>query len=103
MSINLCVLLWANDGGHRELVDYEDAVLALLPDAGGRVVQRVRTQGEPTVQPYEVHLLEFPSEQALDAYMQDPRRLALHDRRDRAIARTEILRVDPAEPITAHH
>ena len=74
MSVNLCVLLWASRGpsrrprrvrGHR----------ARVP-AGPRcaVLQRVRTQGQPTDQPYEVHVLEFPSEEALDAYLQDPRR-----------------------------
>ena len=95
MSVNLCVLLWATADGHTDLVAYEDAVLALLPDHGAQVLQRVRTQGEPTDQPYEVHLLEFPSEEALDEYLRDPRRLAIADQRDRAIARTEILRVDP--------
>ena len=95
MRVNLCVLLWATDGGHIDLVAYEDAVLALLPEHGARVLQRVRTHDAPTDQPYEVHLLEFPSEQALDAYLGDPRRLAFASQRDRAIARTEILRVEP--------
>ena len=67
MSVNLCVLLWATADGHADLVAYEDAVLALLPDHGAQVLQRVRTHGQPTDQPYEVHLLEFPSEAALDA------------------------------------
>ena len=36
MTITLCVLLWATDGGHDELVAYEDDVLELLPDHGAR-------------------------------------------------------------------
>ena len=95
MSVTLCVLLWANEGGHEDLVAYEDTVLGFLPDHDARVVQRVRTQGQPLDQPYEVHVLEFASEEALDAYLQDPRRLALAEQRDRAIARSEILRVEP--------
>ncbi len=39
-------------------------------------------------------MLEFPSEEALEAYLADPRRAALADRRERAVARTEVLRVD---------
>jgi hypothetical protein len=41
-----------------------------------------------------VHLLEFPSEVALDAYMTDPERLALSQLRERAIARTALIRVE---------
>ncbi len=95
MTITLCVLLWANEGGHEDLVAYEDAVLALMPDHDARVIQRVRTQGEPLDEPYEVHVLEFPNDEALDAYLADPRRIARADDRDRAIARSEILRVEP--------
>jgi hypothetical protein len=95
MTITLCVLLWANEGGHEDLVAYEDAVLELLPDHDARVVQRVRTEGEPLDQPYEVHVLEFASERSFDAYLADPRRLALSEQRDRAITRSEILRVSP--------
>jgi hypothetical protein len=39
-----------------------------------------------------MHVLEFASEVALDAYMHDERRLALAAERDRAIARTQVIR-----------
>jgi uncharacterized protein (DUF1330 family) len=90
--VMLCVLLWANDGERERLVAYEDAVLALLADHGGRVLQRLRTPGGSD-EPLEIHVLEFPSEAALEAYMQDDRRVALADDRTRAIARTDVLRV----------
>jgi hypothetical protein len=91
--LTLCVLLYAVPGAEPELVAYEDQVLGLLPAHGASVRARVRAQ-EPGDGPYEVHLLEFPDEQALDAYMGDPARVARADQRDRAIARTEVLRVD---------
>lgn len=93
MALTLLVQLWAVAGGEQLLVDYEDQVLRLLPGHGARVLQRVRSQ-EPSDGPFEAHLLEFPSEAALDQYMADPSRLALSELRDRAIARTELLRVD---------
>jgi len=37
---------------------------------------------------------EFPSEPALQAYLDDDRRTALATERDHAIARTEVLRVE---------
>jgi uncharacterized protein (DUF1330 family) len=89
----LCVLLWARDGEEVTLVEYEDRVLALLPEHGARVQQRVRSDGADGA-PLEVHLLEFPSEAALDAYMADERRVALSALRERGIARTQVLRVE---------
>jgi uncharacterized protein (DUF1330 family) len=53
---------------------------------------------EPGDGPHEVHLLEFPSESALDAYLQDPARLALAEQRDAAIASTQLLRVSVVSP-----
>jgi hypothetical protein len=93
----LCVLLTAHPGCVADLAGYEDRVLALLPGHGARVVQRLWVE-DPGDGPHEVHLLEFPSDAALDAYLADPARLALADQRDRAIARTEILRVADADP-----
>jgi len=93
MVVTLCVLCWARDGCAAELVAYEDRVLALVPDHGGRVLQRARTAGERG-EPLEVHLLQFPSEAALDAYLGDERRAALAADREAAIDRTQILRVE---------
>jgi uncharacterized protein (DUF1330 family) len=93
MTVTLCVLLWPRRGRAAELVDYEDRVLRLLPDHGARVVQRARTAGDPS-EPLEVHVLEFPSQQALDDYMGDERRTALAGARDLAVERTQVLRVD---------
>ena len=91
--LTLCVLLWAHPGAEETLTSYEDQVLALVPDHGGRVIQRARSSGAGGY-PLEVHLLEFPSPQALDAYVADSRRQALAGDRDRAIAKTEVIEVD---------
>ena len=91
--VTLCVLLDAVPGRESELAEYEDGVLALLPDHGARLVQRVRAV-DPTTAPLEVQLIEFPSDAALEAYLADPRRAALADQRERAVDRTEMLRVD---------
>ncbi len=93
MTVTLCVLLWAREGREADLISYEDRVLQLLPDHGGRILQRARAAGQPG-QPLEVHLVQFPSEDALASYMSDERRGALSGHRDLAIERTEVLRVD---------
>jgi uncharacterized protein (DUF1330 family) len=91
-AVTLCVLLWAHEGQQHALVAYEDAVLQLVAAHGGRVMQRARTDGTDGA-PLEIHLLQFPTQRALDAYMNDPQRSALAPDRDRAIARTEVHRV----------
>jgi len=104
MAITLCVLLWAADGETETLEEYETDVLALVPRHGGQVLQRVTNVAHTddaahgAVQPTEVQLIEMPDEEALAAYMADPERAARLDVRDRAIARTEILRVRPVGP-----
>lgn len=93
MSLTLCVLLWANPGMQDALTAYEDAVLALVSQHGGRVLQRARGSGTDE-QPLEIQLLEFSSARSVESYMADERRTALSDERDRVIARTQVINVD---------
>jgi uncharacterized protein (DUF1330 family) len=93
-----CILLWARPGTEAALSAYEDKVLRLVAEHGGRVLERgtvlpgSQYDGEP---PTEVQLLEMPSEASLDAYMNDPRRLAMAGERGAAIARTDVFRIQP--------
>jgi uncharacterized protein (DUF1330 family) len=93
MAVELCVLLWASPGKEEALSRYEDTVLALIPNHGGRVVSRVRRVGEGTG-PLEVQVIHMPSEAAVQAYMQDPERLTLADIHREAVARTELLNIE---------
>ena len=97
MPLTLCVLLSGMPGSEHLLVDYEDQVLDRLSIYGARIMQRVRAT-DPQSAPFEVHILEFPSEDALAQYMEDPVRRSLSDLRERAIAHTDILRVDVVTP-----
>ena len=92
MPVTLCVLLSAAPGREQMLVEYEDQVLQRVTVYGGRVLQRVRAI-EP-VSPFEVHVLEFPTEDALMGYMADPERVALAPLRDEAIVNTDVIRVE---------
>ena len=99
VKLTLCVLLWARPGTEDGLVNYEDRVLRMVPEHGGRVLQRVRGSGTAG-QPLEIQLLEFPTGQALDAYMTDHRRQSLAGQRDKVISKTEVIEVQvvPAAP-----
>ena len=93
-----CVLLWARPGMKAALSAYEDKVLRLVAEHGGRVLERGTVlpgsehDGEP---PAEVQVIEMPSAASLDAYLNDPRRLAMAAERDAAISRTDLFRIQP--------
>jgi uncharacterized protein (DUF1330 family) len=91
--LRLCVLLWEQPGQGRELAAFEDAVLALLPAHGGTVIARDTVLARDDGDPLEVQILELPDEDALTAYLNDPRRVAVLGQRDAIIARTQVLRV----------
>ena len=83
MALTLCVLLTAVPGNEARLVEYEDQVLRAARAPRRALLQRVRTVDGRTTTPYEVHVIEFPSEAALAAVPRRSRRgLALADLRD---------------------
>lgn len=94
--IELCCLLRALPGAERAMTAYEDEVLALIPEHGGEVVSRAIGDGADG-HPHEVQVLRFPGQAAIDAYMADPRRLALAGERDRTVAETTLFPVAIAE------
>lgn len=91
--ITLCVLLWPRPGQEQALADYETRVLALLGRHGATVVSRVTNPDHNDQLPYEVQVIDLPDDAALESYLKDPDRAALSDLRDRAVARTELMRV----------
>ena len=93
MTIRMCVLLWEHDGEGAGLHAYEDAVLPLLADHGGRLVSRHTVAPRQAGDPLEVQMIELHDRAALDAYLVDPRRLAREGQREQSIARTQILRL----------
>lgn len=88
----LCCFLWAKEGQQAALAEYEDRVLAYVPDHGGEVLQRVQADGADG-RPHEVQLYRFSDQAAVDDYLADPRRLALNDVRDVVVERTELFPV----------
>ena len=68
---------------------FESRVLPLLPDHGGALVRRVRGRDGQ----FEVHLVSFPSQEALDAYRLDPVRVAALGLLESSGAETELVEV----------
>jgi len=66
---------------------YEDAVLPLLPEFGGRLERRLRN-ADGTI---EMHIVSFASEVDFQNYRNDPRRAAQTALLERSSARLELL------------
>ncbi|HEX4442858.1 MAG TPA: hypothetical protein VHZ81_04740 [Galbitalea sp.] len=96
MAITLVCMLWSRPGQDDALIAYEDGVLELLADHDGILLNRLRSDGLDG-RAVEVQIFEFPSDAELDGYLGDPRRAAMSRERDAAIARTELMRVEPVE------
>lgn len=71
---SLCVLLWAQPGMEDALSSYEDKVLSLVDEHEGRVLQRAVSDGSAG-RPHEIQMITFASQEALDRYLGDERRL----------------------------
>jgi uncharacterized protein (DUF1330 family) len=97
MTLRMCVLLWEQPGRNEDLAEFEDAVLAMVPDHGGAVLSRETVIDRADGDPLEVQILEMPDEQAVTAHLADPRRAALPPREE-IIARTQVLRIMPVNP-----
>src|SRR5680860_108138 len=83
MPIHLCVLLWEHPGRGHDLAAFEDEVLALLSEHGGRLISRHVVIERDDGDPLEVQVIEMPDEEALTGYVHGPVRARLartHDR-----------------------
>jgi uncharacterized protein (DUF1330 family) len=75
--------------GVDDFQQFESRVLPLLPRHGGALVRRVRGRDGQ----FEVHLVSFPSQDALDAYLTDPERVAALPLRESSGAKSELVEV----------
>ena len=89
-GITLVLIARLSSDGVAAFQAYEDRVLPLLAEHGGRLQRRLRSADAQS----EVHLVWFPSAAALDAYRDDPRRAQHAALLQTANARIEVLTLD---------
>jgi hypothetical protein len=76
-------------GGVADFQQFESRVLPLLPRFGGALERRVRGHDGQ----FEVHLVSFRSQEALDAYLVHPERVAALPLLERSGAVAELVDV----------
>ena len=90
--IYLVVRLTWGPGKAADGSEYERAVLRFWIEHGGDIVAAFKplAQADGLPPADEVQILRIPTQSQLDAYLSDPRRLALAPKRAASIAVTEI-------------
>ncbi len=92
-AITLAVVARVPPAGIADFQAYEDAVLPLLGEHGGRLERRLRNEAATL----EVHIVRFSSAAGFEAYRGDPRRqaaAAILERSGAAIEATPVTDVD---------
>jgi antibiotic biosynthesis monooxygenase (ABM) superfamily enzyme len=90
----ILVRLWIRRGLETEFEAYERKVSRIMVRYGGVIERVIRTSGASdgrSDEPFEVHVLRFPSRDLYDAYRDDAERLSLSGERAGIITNTDIL------------
>ena len=94
MGITLVLVARVPAAGIPDFQRYEDAVLPLLADHGGRLERRLRGAGGEL----EVHVVSFATAEAFAAYRADPRRAQHAELLAASGAQVEVLEVEDVGP-----
>jgi uncharacterized protein (DUF1330 family) len=90
----ILVRLWVHGDREAEFEAYEHKVSRIMARYGGvieRAIRTSRTSDDGSDEPFEVHVLKFPSRDRYDAYRDDAERHSLSGERAGVIAKTDIL------------
>ena len=93
-SLYIVVRLWIHKGRETEFEAYESKVARIMARYGGvieRAVRTAKTPEERSGEPFEVHVIKFPSHDLYEAYLNDADRRSLSGERSSIIANSEAL------------
>jgi uncharacterized protein (DUF1330 family) len=90
----ILVRIWIHRGLETEFEAYESKVSRIMARYGGIIERAIRTSQasqEGSNEPFEVHVLKFPSRELYDAYLDDAERRSLSAERAGIITNSDIL------------
>jgi antibiotic biosynthesis monooxygenase (ABM) superfamily enzyme len=90
----ILVRLWIRSGRETEFETYEGKVSRIMARYGGVIERAIRTSkatDDGSNEPFEVHVLKFPSRELYDAYLDDAERRSLTEERAGIITNSDIL------------
>ncbi|MGY6650073.1 hypothetical protein [Wenyingzhuangia sp. IMCC45574] len=89
--IYITALLYKKEGKETAFHEYENAVLPILKEYNGILIHRIRPTKENYVgksteeQPYEIHLISFPSEEDFNGYLKDSKRISFNHLKEESL------------------
>lgn len=89
--IYITALLFIKEGQETAFHEYENAVLPILQAYNGTLIHRIRPTSDSYIgtsteeQPYEIHLISFPTEEDFKSYLLDPKRSSFNELKEKAI------------------
>ena len=93
-SLYILVRIWIRRGLETEFEAYESKVSRIMARYGGVIERAIRTSrasDDGSGEPFEVHVLKFPSRDLYDEYRDDAERRSLSGERDGIITNTDSL------------
>jgi antibiotic biosynthesis monooxygenase (ABM) superfamily enzyme len=93
-QLYILVRLWIHKGRETEFETYESKVSRIMARYGGVIERAIRTIMAPNDkpdEPFEIHVVRFPSRDLYDAYLNDADRRSLSDERARIITNSDSL------------
>lgn len=90
----ILVRLWIRKGLETEFETFERKASRIMARYGGAIECAIRTSkasSDERDEPFEVHVLKFPSRDLYEAYRDDAERRSLSGERDSIITKTDIL------------
>lgn len=93
-DLYVLVRLWIHSGLEAEFEAYERKVSRIMTRYGGVIERAIRTSrasDNGSDEPFEVHVIKFPSQDLYDAYRDDAERQSLSGERACIITKTETL------------
>lgn len=89
--IYLTVLLFVKEGKESVFQEYENSVLSILKEYSGVLIHRLKPTHENYIgdsteeQPYEIHLISFPTDKDFKNYIQDSKRISFNHLKDESL------------------
>jgi antibiotic biosynthesis monooxygenase (ABM) superfamily enzyme len=92
-SVYILARLWIHKGREMEFEAYESKVARIMARYGGVIERAIRPSGasKGSEEPFEVHVLKFPSRELYDAYLNDAERRSLSEERAGIITNSDVL------------
>ena len=99
-NFTITQVIYLNEGGEKNFLEYESLVLPLLEKYNGKLELRIRPAAENFIYPvkselpYELHIVSFETKADFLKFKDDPVRTKHHELFQRAVKRVVVLESD---------